>query len=76
MPVRRQPLRRGCPSLRTKVLVTGRVRRVPTAGRAKGRLQHFDHWVPGLSSSVLDLEGVYAAMEGDTLDYLAEIRGE
>lgn len=65
-------------ALRTKVLVTGRVRRDPD-GRPReiGEITAFRSLGAGSQHrSVLDLEGVYAAMEGDTLDYLAEIRGE
>ena len=65
-------------ALRTKVLVTGRVRRNPD-----GRPREISE-ITELRSlggrprrhSVLELEGVYAAMEGDTLAYLAEIRDE
>ena len=65
-------------ALRTKVLVTGRVRRNPD-GRPREISEITELRSLGSGSqrhSVLDLEGVYAAMEGDALDYLAEIRGE
>ena len=65
-------------ALRTKVLVTGRVRRDPD-GRPREIREIAEFRRLGAGSqrrSVLDLEGVYAAMEGDTLDYLAEVRGE
>ncbi len=65
-------------ALRTKVLVTGRVQRDPD-GRPR-EIREISELRPLASDSqrrsVLDLEGVYAAMEGDSLDYLAEIRGE
>ena len=65
-------------ALRTKVLVTGRVRRNPD-GRPREISEITELRSLGAGQqhrSVLDLEGVYVAMEGDTLDYLAEIRGE
>ncbi len=65
-------------SLRTKVLVTGRVRRDPN-GRPREIREITELRTFGGGSqrdSVLNLEGVYSGMEGTTLDYLAEIRGE
>ena len=65
-------------ALRTKVLVTGRVRRDPD-GRPREIREITELRPLGVGSqhrSVLDLEGVYSGMEGNTLDYLAEIRGE
>jgi len=64
--------------MRTNVLVTGRVRR-----DADGRPREISE-ITELRAldaayqrrSVLALEGVYAAMEGRSLDYLTEIRGE
>ena len=64
--------------MRTKVLVTGRVRR-DADGRPREIKEITELRPLGIASerrSVLALEGVYAAMEGHTLDYLAEIRGE
>ena len=65
-------------ALRTKVLVTGRVRRDPDGRPREIReISEFRSLGAGCQRrSVLDLEGVYAAMEGDTLDYLAGVRGE
>ena len=65
-------------ALRTKVLVSGRVHRNPD-GRPREISEITELRSLGAGPqrrSVLDLEGVYAAMEGDTLDYMAEIRGE
>ena len=64
--------------MRTKVLVTGRVRR-DADGRPREVSEITELRLLGAKSqrrSVLALEGVYAAMEGHSLDYLAEIRGE
>ena len=64
--------------MRTKVLVTGRVRR-DVDGRPREVTDITDLRPLGSASrrrSVLALEGVYTAMEGNSLDYLAEIRGE
>lgn len=63
---------------RTKVLVTGRVRR-DADGRPREISEITELRPLGAASqrrSVLALEGVYAAMEGRSLDYLTEIRGE
>jgi len=64
--------------MRTKVLVTGRVRRDPDGRPREIReITELRQLVAeSQPRSVLDLEGVYSAMEGTTLDYLAEIRGE
>ncbi|MDE0047823.1 MAG: hypothetical protein OXU19_18515 [bacterium] len=64
--------------MRTKVLVTGRVRR-DADGRPREISEISELRALGAAyqrRSVLDLEGVYAAMEGHSLDYLTEIRGE
>ncbi len=64
--------------MRTKVLVTGRVRR-DADGRPR-EIRDITELRPlsvGFQRrGVLALEGVYAAMEGSSLDYLAEVRGE
>ena len=65
-------------ALRTKVLVTGRLHRDPD-GRPREIREIIELRPLGSAPrrrSVLELEGVYSAMDGDTLDYLAEIRGE
>ena len=65
-------------SVGAKVLVAGKIRR-DRDGRPReirGITEFRRLGRPIGSPSVLELEGVYSAMEGDTLDYLAEIRGE
>ena len=63
---------------KVKVLVAGRVQRDPDGRpREVSDITELRQLVPEFRRrSVLELEGVYSAMEGDTLDYLAEIRGE
>ncbi len=65
-------------ALRAKVLVTGRVHRDPD-GRPREIREITELRNLSLTPkrrSVLELEGIYSAMEGNTLDYLADIRGE